>query len=252
MLWCTRTATSALDSEVSATSPSIPAVLRPALRCVTCRTLSSVFDLLRSISFCRLLTFARSPSCAALKILCRSRRTSRSAACQPAQSQPTASRSTRGGPSGPFTTRCLTCPLVPAVPVIRFKGSPATRQHAFAPGHPARYPASYTRPPAEGWPSPPRFPVAFQPPAFASWASCSAPGNWAPLTVGLPDHPKAGRTLTGFPHIARMRHDWSRAPSVPRGQRCPHSQALSLAAARRIATARPCLPGATTRPREFR
>ena len=37
--WCTRTATSALAAEVSATSPSIPAVLRPALRCVTCRTL---------------------------------------------------------------------------------------------------------------------------------------------------------------------------------------------------------------------
>src|SRR5229473_2677224 len=42
MDWCTRTATCALASEVSATSPSIPAVLRPALRCVTCRTLTSV------------------------------------------------------------------------------------------------------------------------------------------------------------------------------------------------------------------
>src|SRR6266849_8314744 len=59
-----------------------------------------------------------------------------------------------------------------------------------------------------GLASSPRFPAAFQPPAFASWASCSAPGNWAPLTVGLPDHPKADRTLTGFPGIARMRHDW--------------------------------------------
>src|SRR6266568_4483742 len=38
MDWCTRTATSALASGVKATSPSIPAVLRPALRCVTCRT----------------------------------------------------------------------------------------------------------------------------------------------------------------------------------------------------------------------
>ena len=37
--WCTRTAISALASLVSATCPSIPAVLRPALRCVTCRTL---------------------------------------------------------------------------------------------------------------------------------------------------------------------------------------------------------------------
>src|SRR6266704_458372 len=48
--WCTRTATAVLASEVSATSPSIPAVLRPVLRCVTCRTLTSVFDRLRSFS----------------------------------------------------------------------------------------------------------------------------------------------------------------------------------------------------------
>src|SRR5260370_16086189 len=40
MDWCTRTATFALASGVNATSPSIPAVLRPALRCVTCRTLT--------------------------------------------------------------------------------------------------------------------------------------------------------------------------------------------------------------------
>src|SRR6266498_839470 len=48
MDWCTRTATPALASGVIATSPSIPGVLRPALRCVTCRTLTSVFDRLRS------------------------------------------------------------------------------------------------------------------------------------------------------------------------------------------------------------
>ena len=41
---CTRTATSARSCEVKATSPSTPAVWRPALRCVTCRTLTSVFD----------------------------------------------------------------------------------------------------------------------------------------------------------------------------------------------------------------
>jgi hypothetical protein len=40
MDWCTRTATAALASEVNATSPSIPAVLRPVLRCVACRTLT--------------------------------------------------------------------------------------------------------------------------------------------------------------------------------------------------------------------
>ena len=47
MDWCTRTAISALASEVNATSPSIPAVLRPVLRCVTCRTLTSVLARLR-------------------------------------------------------------------------------------------------------------------------------------------------------------------------------------------------------------
>ena len=57
---CTRTATSALAWEVSATSPSIPAVLRPALRCVTCRTLTSVLVRLRSINFCRFLTLGQS------------------------------------------------------------------------------------------------------------------------------------------------------------------------------------------------
>src|SRR5207247_1256896 len=42
MVRCTRTATSILAGAVSATSPSIPAVLRPALRCVARRTLTSV------------------------------------------------------------------------------------------------------------------------------------------------------------------------------------------------------------------
>jgi hypothetical protein len=31
-----------------------------------------------------------------------------------------------------------------------------------------------------------RFPVAFRPPAFASWTSCSRQGRSALLTVGLP------------------------------------------------------------------
>ena len=53
IVWCTRTAISARGLEDSATCPSIPAVLRPALRCVTWRTLTSVFDQDRSIIFCR-------------------------------------------------------------------------------------------------------------------------------------------------------------------------------------------------------
>src|SRR4051794_16352059 len=48
---CTCAATSARAWAVSATRPSIPAVARPALRCVTCRMLISVFDQDRSMRF---------------------------------------------------------------------------------------------------------------------------------------------------------------------------------------------------------
>jgi hypothetical protein len=100
MDWCTRTATAALASGVSATSPSIPAVLRPALRCVTCRTLTSVLARLRSISFCRFLTLGQSCSCAALKIRCRRRRTCSSCARQSIRSH--WEGASRGRSSGPF------------------------------------------------------------------------------------------------------------------------------------------------------
>jgi len=93
------TAKSILAGEVSATFPSMPAVVRPALRCATWRTLRSVFDQLRSISFCRFLTWGQSPSFVALKILPRSRRTFSSW-----RRQATVSHA-GGASSGPFTPR---------------------------------------------------------------------------------------------------------------------------------------------------
>ena len=71
-VWCTATAISALVCDDSATCPSTPAVRRPALRWVTCRTLISVFDQDRNIIFCSDRTFAQSCSRVALKILRRS------------------------------------------------------------------------------------------------------------------------------------------------------------------------------------
>src|SRR5262249_35525343 len=170
--WCTRTATSALASGVSATSPSIPAVMRPALRCVTRRTLTSVLARLRSISFCRFLTLGQSSSLLALKIRCRSRSTSRSGPAQTIESHSSALCLT-GRSSGPFTIRRLTCPSVRAVPALGLQRLTCPRQHAFAPA-PGGYPASYTRRPAEEPATSPRFPAAFRPPAFASWASLPA------------------------------------------------------------------------------
>ena len=100
MDWCTCTATAILASEVSATSPSIPAVERPELRCVTCRTLTRALARLRSISFCRFLTLGQSCSCDALKIRCRSRRTCSSCFRQSILSHWTGAL--RGWSSGPF------------------------------------------------------------------------------------------------------------------------------------------------------
>ena len=112
LVWCTSTAVCILAVEVNATSPSTPAVRRPALRCVACRTLTSVLDQLRNINFCRFLTFGQSPACTAVKILCRSRRTLSSQARQSIASQSVTSigflSTVAGGraPSvGPFTPR---------------------------------------------------------------------------------------------------------------------------------------------------
>jgi hypothetical protein len=68
------------------------------------------------------------------------------------------------------------------------------------------------------------------------------PKNWALLTVGLPAHQLAGRTRTGFPCSARMRHDWGWMSSIPRGRRCPHGRECSTTAACRITTAQSLSP----------
>ena len=118
-MWCTRTAISALAEEDKATCPSTPAVLRPALRCVTCRTLTSVFDQDRSIIFCRDRALAQSCSRVALKILCRSRLTLPSWTRQSMASQ-------SGTSSGPFTVSVSNLPFGSAAQsASAFKGSPA-------------------------------------------------------------------------------------------------------------------------------
>ena len=94
---CTLEAKSALALRVSTTSPSTPAVKRPALRSVTRRTLISVLARERNMSFCRLRTLGRSPACDAVKIRWRSRRTFSSQARQSMAPQ------SRVSSSGPFT-----------------------------------------------------------------------------------------------------------------------------------------------------
>ena len=128
---CTSTARSIRAREVSATCPSTPAVPRPALRCVTCRTLISVFDQLRSIIFCRFLTVARSPSFDALKILRRSRRTLLlvHGATRSCPSRGLVLRSVHSESRHRNIEKLSSRPTCPSVPVVTvrssFKGSPA-------------------------------------------------------------------------------------------------------------------------------
>lgn len=65
---CTLWASVSLASGESTTSPSTPAVRRPALRSVTRRTLTSVLERDRSINFCNWRTLTRSPAFDAVKI----------------------------------------------------------------------------------------------------------------------------------------------------------------------------------------
>jgi hypothetical protein len=77
-------------------------------------------------------------------------------------------------------------------------------------GHPAEEPVML-----------PRFPAAFRPPAFASWASCPARG-FRP-SYDRPTTPASARTRTGFPCSTRASQlGW--APSIPRGRRCSHDR----------------------------
>src|SRR5215470_7007971 len=226
MDWCTRTATSSLAVEVNASSPSIPAVLRPALRCVTRRTLTSVLDRLRSISFCRFLTFGQSCSCAALKIRCRSRRTSPSQDCQSMAAQPGTA------PSGPFTITASTVVSDSMASNLPFGsgglGRMASKAHlpTSAPSRvraAARYPAGYPGRPAEGWPCCPGFPLPYGTPALASWASCSRQGLRPSLPPAYRHHltaPDPGGVSTF--RMRELRPGW--APPLPRGQRCSRSR----------------------------
>src|SRR5712691_472673 len=92
----------------------------------------------------------------------------------------------------------------------------------------------------------PRFPAAFPPPAFASWAPLPARRDSAPIAVGLPHAPRIPahvlRTLAGFTRSARVRPGPGWTLSLPRGQRCSLAIDLSVAAACRLTSAGPYSP----------
>ena len=211
--WCALSASLALASGVSTTSPSTPAAMRPALRSVTRRTLNSVFARDRNINFCRLRTFFRSSAFDAVKIRCRNRRTSSST-----RRQSTACQS-KGASSGPFTA-----PTMVGLASNLSSGSGASVISLLT-GSPDRV-SALSRPRTRPGIRPvirndrleeaailSRFPAAFRLPAFASRSSHSRRGIGSPH--GRPTGPTRGRTQTGLPRSARTSCDRGGCPLYP-------------------------------------
>src|ERR1700677_1383174 len=205
--WCTCTAIAILAGPSRATTPSTPAVARPALRWVTCRTLTSVFDHDRSIIFCRFLTLGQSPSRTAVKIRCRSCPTFLSWARQLTASQ------SRSSP-GPFTI--MGAYLAPRYVHLHWHqaltGSPGSRQLPFGPSM-SWYPAGYPRPrPWRGDGTLALVPAAFR------LAGLRFPAILSRLVFRPScDRPTGTRcrTMTGFPRSAHARYDRIGCPLYP-------------------------------------
>ncbi len=136
---------------------------------------------------------AQSPACAALKILCLSRRTLSSGTAsqrRPSPGQRPPVRSLRGPPS-PARTRvpssCLTCPSVPAAMTVRLQRLTWSTSAPFRVRAPSPVSGQLSGTAARR--SSHQVPVSrclSAPPAFASWTILFPPGTSASLTVGLP------------------------------------------------------------------
>ncbi len=244
VIWCTLSASLALASGVSTTSPSTPAVRRPALRSVTRRTLKSVLARDLIINFCRLRTLFRSPAFDAVKIRCRSRRTSSSIRRQSTW------RQSKGASSGP-----LTMPTAADMASNLSSGSGASIIFLLT-GSPDRVSTLSGRTTRvrirpvirndrlEEAANVSRFPAAFRLPAFRFSVILFPPRSWALLAVGLPDLGPDLDGVTAF-RTHELRPGW--VPSLPRGRRCSPGQVVSLTGACRSTAASPSIP-ATSNP----
>jgi hypothetical protein len=204
------------------------------LRWVACRTLISVLLQLRSINLCRFLTVARSPSCAAVKIRCRSRRTLFSW-CR----QSTASHEGRVLGSVHHLVSNLSFGSGAQGP-LRFTGSPVHVSAPFearAPG-----PVSSQLSSNDGLEEP--FKVVLvscrlSPAGIRFLDILFPPENSALLTVGLPTRHQDGPDSVGVPMFRthELRPGW--VPPVPRGGGVLPTGAASPIGACRFPTASP-------------
>jgi hypothetical protein len=98
-----------------------------------------------------------------------------------------------------------------------------------------------SRTPRRGPAITPWFPVAFRPPAFASWSSCARRGAGPSLRSAYRSCCQ-GRTPTGLPRSARVSYGRGGCPLYPGDCGARTAGRSSPAAARRLAAARPCTP----------
>jgi hypothetical protein len=134
---------------------------------------------------------------------------------------------------------------------VIFKGSPAhvgTPFEARAPD-PVSGQLSRTRPWRSGHIRS-GFPVGFRPPAFASWTSCSRQRFLLSSRSAYRTAAQTGRTLSGFPCSARMRHGRDGCLLYPGGGGVLPISAASLIGACRFTTASP-LPRCNLPPAEL-
>ncbi len=136
--------------------------------------------------------------------------------------------------------QCLTCPSVPACPhMIHQRLTRPTSAHFRARHSPVSGQLYGTA--IGGTALSSRFPVAFRPPAFASWAFPLPPGNSAFLTIGLPLTTTDVRDLDG---VSMFRTNEIRvgsgAPFTP-GLRCSHSRRKRISCRCRSSATSPAL-----------
>ena len=242
VVWCTLSASLALASGVSTTSPSTPAVRRPALRSVTRRTLTSVFARERSINFCRLRTFFEVP---------RLRRREDPlpqppyVVLDPPPVDWRASRRARPlvrSPRRPWSSRRPTCPRVPGLrssspPQAHLTASARFRARAPGPvsGRLSETTAWRSRPSCPGFPSPfgcRRSLLGHPIPAEELGPPCGR----------LTGRDMRARTPTGLPRSARMSCDRGGCPLYPEDGGAPPGRGVSLTGACRSSAASPYTP----------
>ena len=92
-----------------------------------------------------------------------------------------------------------------------------------------------------------RFPAAFRPPAFASWAFLRPLGNYASLTVGLPAA-TSSRTPSGLSRSTCVRYGQGGCPLYPGDGGALPADQIRPAGTRRLPAAGPCSPASTIPP----